>query len=342
MNSFPIDSTISLGLRGSLGFSILSVIFFLLGIILAVAVVTLLERRLMASHQRRRGPNKAGVAGLLQPFADAFKLMHQYTVLPKKSKNLLFLLAPIYSFFMSLLLWMFLPLNFFHMGLPYFSSFSLLAFISLSSISLYAFVFLKASNNRYSLMGSIRAIAQMISYELSLSLIYLTIFVLHETTSLTVVLVEQYWVSNLWILWPLYILYVITIIAELNRLPFDLAEEESVLVAGFATEYSGLMFALFFLAEYGMMFIYSTLGVILFLGGIVMSVPASFEVIVFCFFINFHMMFLIWCRATFPRYRYDQLVKIGWKVLLPLCGVFCLFYVFLHVVLKYLIFTGLL
>lgn len=306
---------------------ICSFLCFIIGLLLTIAFVTLLERRVIASVQRRKGPNVAGIYGLLQPIADGVKLFHKFFLLPKKSRAFLFYAAPVLSFWLAVFLWFLMPFSFFSF-LPEFSAFSLFCFISVSSLSIHSFIFLQGSQNRFSLLGSKRAISQMISYDLGFSLIYLTVFSIHKTTSLYSIVEDQCVGSNIFFLFPIWLLFLVVTLAELNRLPFDLVEEESVLVAGFATEYGGLLFAMFFLAEYGMMLVFSAISVFLFWGGVLSSSFLFFTpFVLFSILTIAHMFFYIIIRATLPRYRYDQLLKIGWKFILPLCGFFCVLFI---------------
>lgn len=300
---------------------LLSLVFFIIGLLLTIAFVTLLERRVIASVQRRKGPNVAGLYGLLQPIADGVKLFHKFLILPQKARGFVFYFSPILSFWCAVFLWCLMPFTYFSF-LPEFSSFSLFVFISVSSLGIHSFIFLQGSQNRFSLLGSKRAISQMISYDLAFSLIYLTVFSIHKTSSIADIVSDQSIGSNIFFLFPIWVLFFITTMAELNRLPFDLVEEESVLVAGFATEYGGLLFAMFFLGEYGMMLVFSSISVFLFWGGIFSSTlfPPLF---LFAVGVIAHMFLYILLRATLPRFRYDQLLKIGWKVILPLCAFFC-------------------
>lgn len=298
-------------------FTFLSGLIFLL---ISIAFLTLMERKLLASIQRRRGPDVIGFFGLLQAFADGFKLMTKEVILPSKINFFLFVFSPIFTFFCTILNWFLVPV--FSLFSIFDLPFSVLMIFCISSLGVHGLILAGwSSNSKYAFLGSIRSAAQMISYELSLSAIFLCIFLFSGSSSFYDIIIAQ---SSIWFifpLFPLWILFIITSLAETNRAPFDLPEAEAELVAGYNVEYSSIIFVLFFLAEYGNMLIMSFLSVIFFWGGFYCIPFISSIYSVFCFSIKvvISVSIFIFVRASLPRYRYDQLMKLGWKVLLPLC-----------------------
>ena len=290
----------------------------LICIILCIAFFTLLERKVMSSVQRRRGPNIVGVFGLLQAFADALKLLGKELLYTSNANIFIFLLSPVFSFLITLTLWLLIPFDYGYtiMELP----FSILFILAISSLGVHAIIFSGwASNSKYSFLGSIRSASQMISYEICLSTIYIGIILMSGSFSLIGIVEIQ---ESIWFIIPLFpywILFVITSLAETNRSPFDLPEAEAELVAGYNVEYSSIAFALFFLAEYGNIILMSTLSSLFFFGGWE-SIPfinlANY--MAFSFKITVNMFVFLIVRAAVPRYRYDQLMAIGWKSLIPL------------------------
>jgi NADH-quinone oxidoreductase subunit H len=291
----------------------------ILPIILSIAFFTVFERKVLAAMQRRRGPNVVGIFGLLQAFADGFKLIGKETIIPSASNYLLFIVAPILTFTFSIFSWIVIPFNYnivitdINLGL--------LFLFAVSSLNIYGIVISGwASNSKYAFLGAFRSTAQMISYEVSLGLIIMPILLFAGTGNLTGIILSQESIFYFIPLWPSFILFFISILAETNRLPFDLPEAESELVSGFNVEYSSLTFALFFLAEYSNMILMCSLIVILFFGGWLpffsfIYLPAW---IWFSIKIVFFMFLFIWVRGSLPRYRYDQLMTLGWKVILPI------------------------
>jgi len=271
-----------------------------LSIVLAVAFMTLAERKFMGSIQRRLGPNSVGTLGLLQPFADAFKLILKETVLPLESNHLIFVLAPFVSFYLSLLTWLIIPLD---KGVTLIDlEPSILLWLAISSLSVYGIIYTGwSANSKYTLLGSLRSTAQMISYEIAFSLIVLSILFLSNSPSLTEVAYLQSAVPYIVPLWPVALLAFISALAETNRAPFDLPEAESELVAGFMTEHSAISFTFLFLAEYTNIMAISTILAIVFLG-------LYSPILVYLF---------IWIRATLPRLRFDQLLRLGWVYFIP-------------------------
>ena len=305
-------------------YSLLEVVIVLVPILLSVAFMTIIERKVLASMQRRVGPNTVGYYGVLQPFADALKLVVKETVVPQHATRSLFFLAPVISLVFSLLGWAVIP---FGSGLAL-SDFSLgiLYSLAISSIGVYGVLFAGwSANSKYAFLGSLRSTAQMISYELIYSAAVLAVILLCGTFNITEIIEAQQSVWYIVPLLPIFILFFVSALAETNRTPFDLPEAESELVAGFMTEHSGMIFVFFFLAEYGSIVLMSTFTAILFLGGYNMSPQVLFAE---NSFINLQsialavkavlIMFLfVWIRATLPRMRYDGLMTFCWTGMLP-------------------------
>ena len=280
----------------------------------------------MASVQRRRGPNVVGFWGLLQPFADAVKLINKEVVVPSKSNKFIYLLAPVLALAVSLFNWAIMPLNFYVLENYTNFNISALLWFCISSFGVYAIILSGwASNSKYAFLGSMRSSAQMISYEVYFSLILLILVALTGSLNLHTFIIKQ---EVIWFIipcFPIAIIFFIASLAETNRTPFDLPEAEAEIVAGYNIEYSSMAFALFFLAEYGNMLVLSFINIIFFLGGWlpignVLFLPNSFWL---AFKIIIIALLFILVRANLPRYRYDQLMSIGWKLFLPL--VFSLF-----------------
>ena len=288
-------------------------------VLLVVAFYTLVERKVIASIQRRRGPNVVGIWGVLQPIADAVKLINKETVIPTKANKLIFLLAPLLALTAALTNWSIMPLNFY--ALENYTNFSVSALLwfCISSFGVYAIILSGwSSNSKYAFLGSLRSSAQMISYEVFFSLVLLTLMVLAGSANLGDFIIQQ---QAIWFVipcLPLAMIFFIAALAETNRTPFDLPEAEAELVAGFNIEYSSMAFALFFRAEYGNMFALSFITAAFFFGGwssMLFFVPNSLAIALKATLIA--ILFVV-VRANFPRYRYDQLMSIGWKLFLPL------------------------
>lgn len=299
---------------------ILLVILFTAG-----AYMTLCERVIMARLQLRLGPNRVGPWGLLQPLADGIKLLCKERFQPAGIEVLAYWLAPGISLFLALFIFAFIPFGGMVEigGLPVNfqivdSHVGLLFLLAISSLGIYGIVLAGwSSNNRYSLLGAIRSTAQMISYEIPMSLSLLTVVL--TTGTLTLSEIVAYQQHHHWLIWtqPLsFLIYLITAFAETNRAPFDLPEAEHELIAGYQTEYGGLKFALFFFAEYINILAVSSIAVTLFLGG--WEGPGHFPVVWFLVKMAFFVFFFMWVRATMARFRYDQLMSFSWKVLFPL------------------------
>lgn len=290
------------------------VLLLVLPLLIGVAYMTLIERKVIASIQRRKGPNVVGLFGLLQPFADALKLLAKETVLPGVANRVVFVLAPIITLLLSLMGWVVMPLGSgkvisdINIGILY--------IFAVSSLGVYGIIISGwSSNSRYAFLGSLRSAAQMVSYEVSIGLIIINIILCSSSVNISGIVSSQ---ETIWYIIPLYsvgVLFFISSLAETNRPPFDLPEAEAELVAGYFVEYSAMIFALFFIGEYGSILLMSTLIIILFFGGWFTFIESLFLFSVKVVFVVFSF---VWVRAAFPRYRYDQLMRLGWKVFLPL------------------------
>ena len=322
MNSSPIFYNLNLLLL-----NLIDVCSIIVPVLLAVAFMTIIERKQLAAHQRRVGPNTVGYYGVLQPFADALKLILKETVIPSQSNKVLFYLAPVSTLVFSLLGWGVIP---FGQGLQLADlSLGILYTLALSSLGVYGVLLAGwSANSKYAFLGSLRSTAAMISYELILSSAILIIILLTGSLNyITVIEIQE----SIWFIIPLlpvFIFYFISILAETSRTPFDLQEAESELVAGFFTEHSSVPFVFFFLGEYSSIVLFSCITAILFLGGYnlpelfindfvlnIQSLILGIKTCIFCF------LFVLF-RATLPRLRYDQLISLCWLNLLPICVAF--------------------
>nr|YP_009971694.1 NADH dehydrogenase subunit 1 [Hymaea magna]QNG56378.1 NADH dehydrogenase subunit 1 [Hymaea magna] len=293
-------------------------------VLIGVAFLTLLERKVLGYIQIRKGPNKVGFNGLIQPFSDAIKLFSKEQVYPFMSNFNLYYFSPIMNLFLALLLWMCMPFY----SLNFSFNFSVLFFLSVSSLSVYTIMLAGwSSNSNYSMLGSLRSVAQTISYEVSLALILLSFLFLNFSLNLLDFMKYQEFLWFIVLLFPLSLMWLISSLAETNRTPFDFAEGESELVSGFNVEYSSGGFAMIFLAEYASILFMSMMCSLLFLGGNVLS---------YLFFLKLVFMSFvwIWVRGTLPRFRYDKLMYLAWKSYLPVS----LNYLFLFFSLKMWIF----
>lgn len=299
---------------------IIEYLLIILPVLVAVAYMTLVEREILGSIQRRKGPNVVGPSGILQPLADGLKLMIKEIILPTNVNTFLFILAPVITFVGTMMYWAILPIS---KGITYTDfNVGVLFFYAISSLAIYGIIISGwASNTKYPFMGSIRSAAQMISYELSLGTIFAVIFLCTGSLNFTKIVLAQKYVWFCIPLFPLFIIFLIALLAECNRHPFDLPEAEGELVSGFNTEYSAMGFALFFIGEYGNIIVMSTLISILFCGGWLplFGLTCIPGVIWLALKIMFFISFYVIVRGAYVRFRYDQLMKIGWKSLLPLC-----------------------
>jgi NADH-quinone oxidoreductase subunit H len=297
------------------------ILLIIIPLLLAVAYLTLVERKVIAAMQLRVGPNVVGWFGLLQPFADGLKLLHKETIIPTRANPLIFLVAPLITFGLSLSAWAVIP---FSPGWVIANiNVGVLYLFAISSLGVYGIIIAGwASNSKYAFLGALRSAAQMVSYEVSIGLVIIAVLLSAGSMNLTSIVESQ---KGLWYViphLPMAVIFIISALAETNRAPFDLPEAEAELVSGYNVEYSSMTFALFFLGEYANMILMSTMGTILFLGGWLPPldmVPLTWIPGVVWFFlkVSFLLFIFLWVRATFPRYRYDQLMYLGWKVFLP-------------------------
>lgn len=301
---------------------ILQILIIVVPLLIAVAYFTLAERKILASIQRRRGPAVVGLWGLGQALADGLKLLVKETILPSSSNVIIFIIAPILTFLLSLMGWAVIP---FGEGLVLSDlNVGILYIFAVSSLGVYGIITSGwASNSKYAFLGALRSTAQMVSYEVSIGLIIINVLLCAGSLNLSAIVLSQETIWYIIPLFPVFIMFFISALAETNRAPFDLPEAEAELVAGYNVEYSAMGFALFFLGEYTNILIMCALLTILFLGGWLPLLPIfpftwipgplwfglKMSLMVFAF---------IWVRGAYPRYRYDQLMRLGWKVLLPL------------------------
>ncbi len=298
------------------------IVAILVPLMLCVAWLTYAERKVIGAMQMRKGPNVVGPFGLFQPIADGLKLFTKETIIPSGANKFVFLLAPIVTFVLSLVAWAVMPfsealvLADINVGILY--------LFAISSLGVYGIIIAGwASNSRYALLGALRAAAQMVSYEVSMGFVIIAVLVCVGSLRLTDIVLAQ---KDLWFvipLFPMFIIFFISTLAETNRAPFDMPEAEAELVAGYNVEYSAMTFALFFLGQYANMFLMAGMTVVLFLGGWLPPLdiaPLNWipGPIWFIAKIAAVLFVFLWVRATFPRYRYDQLMRLGWKVFLPL------------------------
>jgi len=290
-------------------------------LLLAVAYLTYVERKVIGAIQLRKGPNVVGPLGLFQPLADGLKLFLKETVFPVRADTYVFILAPMITFTLSFVAWAVIPFDEgwviadINVGILY--------LFAVSSLSVYGVLMAGwASNSRYAFLGALRSAAQMVSYEVSMGFVIVTVLICAGTLNLSEIVMAQ---KDLWFvvpLFPMFVIFFISALAETNRSPFDLPEDEAALVAGYFVEYSSMLFALFYLGEYAAMILMSGMTAILFLGG---WLP-PFDIVPFTWIpgiiwfggkVALVLFGFLWVRATFPRYRYDQLMRLGWKVFLP-------------------------
>ena len=303
------------------------IVAILVPVLIGVAYLTYAERKVIAAMQLRKGPNVVGPFGLLQPIADAIKLLFKETILPAGSNRVVFLMAPMLTFVLAMVAWAVIPVDDgwaiadINVGVLY--------LFAISSLGVYGVIMAGwASNSKYPFLGALRSAAQMVSYEVSMGFVLITVILCVGSMRLNDIVMAQ---QGLWFavpLLPMFVIFFVSVLAETNRAPFDLPEGESELVGGYFTEYSAMPFALFFLGEYANMILMSGMVTIFFLGGwlpIVDLPPFNWipGPIWFAGKVALVLFFFLWVRATFPRYRYDQLMRLGWKVFLP----FSLFWV---------------
>lgn len=313
----------------SLLWILLWIVVILLPLFGCVAYVTFFERKVISYIQGRVGPNRVGIRGVLQPIADVFKLLHKEVIIPTASNRYLFLVAPVLALFPALAAWAVVPfapswvLANINAGLLY--------LFAMTSLGVYGIIISGwASNSKYAFLGAMRSAAQVVSYEIAMSFVFVSVLLLSDSLNLSTIIQSQsggfwhwYWLPLL----PMFFVYWISAVAETNRAPFDVSEGESEIVAGFHVEYSGMGFALFFLAEYANMILVSAITTMLFFGGWlspfqgIPGLDTAFAWVPGLIWMLLKMSFFIyvyfWLRATFPRYRYDQIMRLGWKVLIP-------------------------
>ena len=302
---------------------ILKIILIIIPLMISIAYLTYFERKVIGAIQLRKGPNVVGPFGLFQPIADGIKLLTKETIFPQNSNKFIFAFSPILTFALALISWAVIPIDYklvladINVGIMY--------IFAISSLGIYGIIMAGwSSNSRYAFLGALRSAAQMISYEVSIGLIIISILLTSGSLNLTEIVLSQ---ENYWFIiphFPMFLIFFISTLAETNRAPFDLPEAESELVAGYNVEYSSMTFGLFFLGEYGNMILMSAMTTILFLGGYHASpIDNNFFNLIpgFIWFIikvSFLLFVFLWVRATLPRYRYDQLMSLGWKLFLPL------------------------
>nr|YP_009442781.1 NADH dehydrogenase subunit 1 [Myotis martiniquensis]ATO90621.1 NADH dehydrogenase subunit 1 [Myotis martiniquensis] len=308
----------------------INLLTMIIPILLAVAFLTLLERKVLGYMQLRKGPNIVGPYGLLQPIADAVKLFTKEPLQPSTSSLVLFIIAPTLALTLALMMWVPLPMPYplINMNL------SVLFMLALSSLAVYAILWSGwASNSKYALIGALRAVAQTISYEVTLAIIILSVLLMNGSFALTTLITTQEYIWLMIPSWPLAMMWFISTLAETNRAPFDLTEGESELVSGFNVEYAGGPFALFFLAEYANIIMMNALTIILFLGAYHSPMLSELYTINFTTKALLFTMFFLWIRASYPRFRYDQLMHLLWKSFLPITLVMCMWHVTLPIIL---------
>lgn len=303
---------------------VLKIVVILVSLLISIAYLTLAERKILGYMQVRKGPNVVGVYGLLQPLADGLKLFIKEIIIPNHANMLIYIVAPILSLTLAFIAWGVIPygpgvvLSDLGVGILY--------LFVVSSISVYAVLMSGwSSNSKYAFLGAIRAAAQMISYEVSIGLIIIAVILCVGSLSLSEIVMVQENIPFILPLFPAAIMFFVSVLAETNRVPFDLTEGESELVSGFNVEYSSMSFALFFLAEYCHIILMSAFGVLLFLSGWLLPlsmIPSFYNFVWFAIKTVIIVFLFIWIRATYPRIRYDQLMTLLWKSYLPLSGGF--------------------
>ena len=303
-------------------FEVYKILFLLIPVLVSVAMIVWLDRRVWAFVQKRRGPNVVGPFGLFQSLADALKYMFKEIIIPASANKIIFILAPIVTMTLALISWAVIPVSDefvladINVGILY--------LFAVSSLGVYGIIMGGwASNSKYPFLGAIRSAAQMVSYEVSIGIIIINVLLCVGSLNLSDIVLAQ---QNLWFiipLFPMFVIFFISALAETNRPPFDLPEAESELVAGYQTEYSGMMYAMFWLGEYANILLMCALGSILFLGGWLSPIdlyPFNLIPSPLWLILKILLLFILFSlvKAIVPRYRYDQLMKIGWKIFLPL------------------------
>lgn len=302
-------------------YTLLKVVVIIVPLFIVVAYYTLAERKIIGFMQVRIGPNRVGPKGLLQPFADMFKLMFKEIILPTNSNKYLFFLAPVITFAPAMAAWAVMPFN----DTLVFADINagLLYILAMTSVGVYGVIIAGwASNSKYALLGAMRSAAQIVAYEIAMGFALVGVLMAAGSLNLGEIVASQEGGVGNWLfipLLPLFAVYFISGVAETNRAPFDVAEGESEIVAGFHVEYAGMTFAVFFLAEYANMILIAMLTSLMFFGGWLSPIPGLVGDSVGWLFLKtgFFMLLFLWFRATFPRYRYDQIMRLGWKVLIP-------------------------
>jgi NADH-quinone oxidoreductase subunit H len=295
---------------------IIEVLEVIIIILLGIAYITLAERKVMGRMQRRVGPNIVGVYGVLQPLVDAIKLIVKETIIPQQSNKIYYMLGPIIILTLCLIIWVPIP---FKLGEQIEENNNgVLYILAISSLSVYILLYSGwSSNSKYAFLGSLRSISQLISYEVSIGIIIMSVLLLNNSFNLNHLILNQIYISNILPLLPIFILFFISILAETNRPPFDLPEAESELIAGYIVEYGGIAFAAIYLAEYGFIKAMSTLASLLFWGSPGTIIGTIITILIVYGF--------IWIRSTLPRIRYDQLMNLGWTKVLPFSISYLLF-----------------
>jgi NADH-quinone oxidoreductase subunit H len=310
------------------GWTLIKIVAIVLPLMAAVAYLTLAERKVIGYMQVRIGPNRVGYFGLLQPVADGLKLLFKEIILPTASNKALFLLGPVLAIAPAFAAWAVVPFDL-NMVLADIDA-GLLYILAMTSVAVYGVIIAGwASNSKYAFLGSLRSAAQIVSYEIAMGFALVGVLMCANSLNLGKIVLGQeggFWHWYFIPLFPLFIVYFISAVAETNRAPFDVAEGESEIVAGFHVEYSGMAFAVFFLAEYANMILVSMLAALMFLGGWLSPVPFIPDSFVWLLLkVAFLLFLFLWFRATFPRYRYDQIMRLGWKVFIPITIVWIVF-----------------
>ncbi len=307
--------------------ALLYIILILVPLVLSVAYLTYAERKIIGYMQVRLGPNRVGYKGLLQPIADVVKLLMKEVIIPSGASRGLFILGPVLAIAPALAAWAVIP--FAHGWVLANIDAGLLYVLAVTSIGVYGVVIAGwASNSKYAFLGALRSAAQIVSYEIAMGFALVGVLMAAQSLNLSQIVEGQaggFWHWYVWPLFPLFLVYLVSGVAETNRAPFDVAEGESEIVAGFHVEYSGMAFAVFFLAEYANMILISALTTLMFLGGWLSPFPLLPDGMLWWLLkVAFVLFLFLWFRATFPRYRYDQIMRLGWKVFIPITLVWIL------------------